>query len=65
MRLKILNDFVIEPTEVKTVSKVKLSALKPSIACGLVIKESFLQEHIIITAKKTDAIDFANVINQK
>src|SRR6185295_18521939 len=65
LRLRILNDFVIEPAEVNTVSKVKLSVLKPNIACGLVINESFLQEHMIIPVKKRDAINFIKVINQK
>jgi hypothetical protein len=42
----ILNDCVTEPILVKTVSKVKLSTLVPSLASPLVIKLSFLQDMI-------------------
>jgi hypothetical protein len=45
--LKILKLWVMEPTEVKTVSKDKVSALVFKLACELVIKESFLHEIII------------------
>jgi len=40
----ILNDLVMEPVVVKTVSYFKESAVMVSLASGLVIKESFLQE---------------------
>jgi hypothetical protein len=55
----------MEPADVKTVSKVKVSVFKPNNACGLVIKESFLQELVIITAQKTSAINLKEVINKK
>jgi hypothetical protein len=42
--LMILNDLVIEPVLVKTVSYFKASVVMVSLASALVIKESFLQE---------------------
>lgn len=42
--LKILKDWVTEPTVVKTVSNDKVSILVYNLASGLVVKESFLQE---------------------
>ena len=42
--LMILNDLVIEPVVVKTVSYFKESVVMVSLASALVIKESFLQE---------------------
>lgn len=44
--LKILNDLVMEPVLVKTVSYFKLSALRRSKALELFMKESFLQEEM-------------------
>jgi len=44
--LKILNDCVIEPAVVKTVSKCNVSAEVWIKASGLVIKEDFLQDAI-------------------
>lgn len=38
----ILNDWVIDPVVVKTVSYFKLSAVMVTCASGLVIKDSFL-----------------------
>jgi hypothetical protein len=40
----ILNEVVLEPVVVKTVSYFKVSAVMVSCANSLVIKESFLQE---------------------
>jgi len=42
--LMILNDLVMEPVLVKTVSYFKLSVLVRSNASALLMKESFLQE---------------------
>jgi len=50
--LKILKDWVTEPTVVKTVSNDKVSILVYKYASGLVIIESFLQEKNIKVAKK-------------
>src|SRR6185312_14973407 len=50
--LKILKDWVTEPTVVKTVSKKSVSTLVYKDASALVIKESFLQEKNIKVAKK-------------
>jgi hypothetical protein len=43
----ILNNLVIEPVVVKTVSYFKVSAVMLSLANSLVLKESFLQEAVI------------------
>ena len=43
--LKILKLSVIDPAVANTVSKKSVSALVERLACGLVIKESFLQEN--------------------
>jgi hypothetical protein len=50
--LKILKDWVTEPTVVKTVSKDNVSTLVYNPASGLVINESFLQEKNIKVARK-------------
>ncbi len=55
LSLNILKDCVIEPTVVSTVSNFRVSALMVSLASGLVINESFLQE-------KKNSIKKANAV---
>jgi hypothetical protein len=50
--LKILKDWVMEPTVVKTVSKDNVSKLVYNVASGLVVNESFLQEKNIDAMRK-------------
>jgi hypothetical protein len=52
----------MDPTEVKTVSNNKVSALTFNLACWLVIKESLLQEYKIIGVRNMDAINFNKAI---
>ena len=54
----ILKDCVTDPLVVKTVSNFKESVLMRSLASGLVIKESFLQELV-------DTININPAINKK
>lgn len=55
----------MEPVEVKTVSNNKVSALVYKFACGLVIKDSFLQEKMVADSKKKSDAYFRKVIYQK
>jgi hypothetical protein len=56
--LNILNDLVIEPTVVKTVSKDNVSALVYNLASGLVIKDSFLQDVKMKIVKRMKIMGF-------
>ncbi len=52
----------MEPTEVKTVSKNKVSAFTFNLAWGLVIKESLLQEYKIIEVRNMYSKNFNKAI---
>ncbi len=52
----------MDPTEVKTVSNNKESALTFNLACWPVIKESLLQEYKIIGVRNMDTTNFNKAI---
>jgi hypothetical protein len=62
LSLKILKDWVMEPTVVKTVSKDNVSALVDNEASWLVINEFFLHEAAIKIKKNITRTGFKLIV---